>query len=306
MRLRFRTTKRQLLLVAGCGVLLLAAANGVTAASPLSVYTVNYPLAYFAERIGGDHIRVIFPASPDTDPAYWVPDIQTIAQYQQADLILLNGAGYAKWVETVSLPRSKLVNTTRQFKERYIAIEGAVTHSHGPEGDHDHRGVAFTTWLDFDLAALQAGAVKKALARKRPELKDIFEANFASLEKELKRLDADLLQIVSTHPALPLIGSHPVYDYLSDRYGLNLRNLHWEPDQIPGENQWAELQAISRQHPAKWMVWEGAPLGEVVERLNSMGISSLVFDPCAGRPEQGDFMTVMHQNRDALKNAFKK
>ena len=29
---------------------------------PLSVFVVNYPLQYFAERIGGEHVEVVFPA----------------------------------------------------------------------------------------------------------------------------------------------------------------------------------------------------------------------------------------------------
>jgi hypothetical protein len=42
-----------------------------------------------------------------------MPDTETIAAYQAADLILINGADYAKWTTKVSLPRSRLVD--RQF-----------------------------------------------------------------------------------------------------------------------------------------------------------------------------------------------
>ena len=77
---------------------------------------VNYPLKYFAERIGGPHVNVTLPVTADEDPVYWVPGIEVIGQYQQADLILLNGAGYAKWVKKASLPRSKTVDTSRQLK----------------------------------------------------------------------------------------------------------------------------------------------------------------------------------------------
>jgi zinc transport system substrate-binding protein len=68
-----------------------------SAAGPLKIYAVNYPLKYFAERIGGMHVKVYFPAPADVDPVYWTPDITSIAANQKADLILLNGAGYAKW-----------------------------------------------------------------------------------------------------------------------------------------------------------------------------------------------------------------
>ena len=42
----------------------------------LRIYTVNYPLAYFAERIGGDLAQVTFPAPPDVDPAFWMPNMR--------------------------------------------------------------------------------------------------------------------------------------------------------------------------------------------------------------------------------------
>ena len=63
------------------------------AAGPLNVYVVNYPLKDFAERLGGDHVRVAFPVPADVDPAHWNPDLVDIAAFQTADLILLNGAG---------------------------------------------------------------------------------------------------------------------------------------------------------------------------------------------------------------------
>ena len=102
------------LLLAAC------AASRVGAAEPLDVYTVNYPLAYFAERIGGDRVRVSFPAPAEVDPAFWRPNADTIRRYQQADLVLLNGAGYARWVAHVSLPRRRSVDTSRAFRERWI------------------------------------------------------------------------------------------------------------------------------------------------------------------------------------------
>ena len=52
---------------------------------PLSVYVVNYPLASFAERIGGSAVSVTFPAPADGDPAQWSPDAGTVAGYQGAD-----------------------------------------------------------------------------------------------------------------------------------------------------------------------------------------------------------------------------
>ena len=133
-----------------------------------AVYVVNYPLRYFAERIGGERIDVRFPAPPDVDPAYWRPDEEAIASYQQGDLILLNGAEYAKWIEYVSLPPWTVVDTSAALRDEYISIEDTVTHAHGPQGEHADGGVAFTTWLDPTLAVEQARAIKAAFVKAWP------------------------------------------------------------------------------------------------------------------------------------------
>ena len=271
----------------------------------LTVYVVNYPLKYFAERIAGDHARVVFPAPPDCDPAYWVPDVKTIGAYQKADLILLNGANYAKWVRKVSLPRSRMVDTSAKFKDRYITAEEALTHSHGAKGAHAHESLAFTTWLDLTLAARQAQAITKALRRKKPNLHDTFQENYESLEKDLMALDGEIKAIVLKNPTLPLLASHPVYDYLSRRYGLNMKSVHWEPDEVPNDEQWIQLKNILKSHPAKWMIWEGNPMKTSVDGLKSLGVASPVFDPCGNVPGYGDFLTVMQQNVDNLKPAFR-
>jgi zinc transport system substrate-binding protein len=280
--------------------------NSSMAAEPLTVFVVNYPMQYFVERIGGEHVNVEFPAPADVDPAYWMPDRPTIANFQQADLILLNGAGYARWVNKVTLPRFRIVNTSAGFKDRYIEAAEVITHTHGSQGDHAHEALAFTTWIDFSLAARQAKAIAEALGRKRSELKDTFQKSYQRLEQDLLKLDRDLKTLISKDPSLPLAVSHPVYDYFARRYGLNIKSVHWEPREIPTHAQMMELNRILREHPAKWMIWEGKPMKESAERLKAIGLDSLVFDPCSNTPDQGDFLSVMLQNFDNLKLAFKK
>ena len=270
----------------------------------LTVYVVNYPLQYFAERIGGEHVNVVFPAPADVDPAYWMPDVKTISDYQHADLILLNGAGYARWVNKVTLPRFRMVNTSAGFKDRYIEAAEILTHSHGSEGEHAHESLAFTTWIDLSLAARQAKSVAEAFSRKRPDLSGSFQKNYAALEQDLMVLDGTIKQMVSKNRTEPLVVSHPVYDYFARRYGLNIKSVHWEPDETPANEKMMALNAVLKEHPAKWMIWEGKPMQGPVDRLQAIGVDSLVFDPCGNTPNQGDFLSVMRQNIDNLKPAF--
>jgi zinc transport system substrate-binding protein len=279
-------------------------ALGAEEVERLSVYVVHYPLQHFAERIGGDEVEVVFPAPAGEDPAYWSPDPEVIAAYQGADLILLNGAGYAAWVQRASLPEARLVDTSAGFREQLIPLEEGVTHSHGPEGAHTHRGTAFTTWLDPQLAILQARAVRDALAEARPAREAAFQQGFEALEAELQELDRRLAALAARIGDAPLLFSHPVYQYLIRRYGWNGRSVHWEPDQLPSEAMWRELEELIANHPAKWMVWEGEPEAATVKRLEAMGIGSLVYTPCATAPGEGDLLGAMRANAAALDRSF--
>ena len=99
---------------------------------PPTAYVVNLPLQVLAQRIGGDSWGVHFPAPADVDPADWSPSGEIVAAYQGADLILLNGAGYASWVARASLPAKTQVDTTAAVRDRLIPLEQVVTHQPWP------------------------------------------------------------------------------------------------------------------------------------------------------------------------------
>jgi len=268
------------------------------------VAAVNYPVYYFAQRIGGDLIQAEFPVPAGLDPAYWVPDDEALSVFQSADVILANGADYAKWMHNVSLPASRIMNTSQKEKEKYIQVGHGSSHSHGPDGEHEHVGFAFTTWLDFQLAARQAESVRDILIRKLPESQVTLEEKYRLLEKDLLSVHASMNEVSALIRGENIIGSHPVYQYLAEAYGLNIRSVHFEPGEMPLENQWTEFDALLENHPSSIMLWEGEPLSEIGEILQEKGILTVVFNPCGNRPEKGDFIDLMKHNIRRLQNSI--
>jgi zinc transport system substrate-binding protein len=262
---------------------------------------VNYPLQYFAQRIGGERVEVVFPAPADEDPAYWQPDAPAMSGFQEADLILLNGASYDTWTDRVSLPRLRVVKTSQGFADQYIQIENQLVHRHGPEGEHAHGGTAFTTWLDPQLALQHAEAIHAAFSQRWPEHAADFAAGFESLRSDWQALDAELTALHANYKGEPLLASHPVYQYLARRCGWNLQSVHWEPDEMPEDQQWQQLQETLKTHPAQWMIWEAEPLPEIRERLAALGVNCAVFAPCGNVPESGDLLSVMRENLERLR-----
>ena len=293
-----------------CLIFLLLAVSGVTAAAPENrsgnkpvVYASNYPLYFFAVEIAGGEVDIRMPEM-DGDPAYWAPDGDQVAELQAADRILLNGAGYESWLDFVSLREERLVDTTAGLAERLLPLEEATVHQHGPKGEHSHAGTAFTTWLDPQLAAAQAQVIADVLSALSPSREDGFRQRSAQLEKQLQQLDRDLENAFQPLGNRPVVFSHPVYQYLQARYGINGRSVHWEPEVEPSTKDWIEFQKMRMDHPNGLMFWEGEPLAEVRAELRQQGIATLVFETAGNRPAQGDYFGVMEHNLRRLLEAL--
>ncbi|MEM7566038.1 MAG: metal ABC transporter substrate-binding protein, partial [Pseudomonadota bacterium] len=184
----------------------------------------SYPVAYFAERLAGDAAEVRLAVPEGRDPASWRPTLAEIVEIQAADLIVLNGSGLSDWTARAALPRARTVDTGRGIADRRIATD-TITHSHGAEGSHSHEGVATHTWLDLDLAIRQAEALAPALSRAIPE---------ATVDTNLEALRADLAALDAAGDALveggvvPVITTHPRYEYLGRAYGFSVAALDWD------------------------------------------------------------------------------
>lgn len=280
---------------------LLLGATALSAEEKTVVQSVNYPLHYFATRLaaGTESFDLHYLVDPEVDPAFWKPEDAALVALQKADLILLNGATYEKWKKTVSLPSSKQLDTSKSFAKRYLKTEGK-THRHGDGSVHSHAGTAFTTWIDFSQAGEQAAAIAVRFQALQPGAKDQIEANLVALKSDLDALDAAMKAFGEKWGEQPLVASHPIYQYLARAYGLKIEAIEWEPEMTLRDKDLAALKKILARHPAKWMIWEDSPTAENIAALDAIGVQSVVFSPCANRPDEGDWLAVMKANLENL------
>ena len=259
----------------------------------------SYPVAWMAGELAGDAAEVRLVVPEGRDPSSWRPTLAEIGQIQGADLIVLNGAGLADWTGRAALPRARTVETTRGLEDAFIATE-TITHSHGGEGSHSHEGMASHTWLDMELAARQAEALARAMARVLPDV-DV-TARLEALVAELAALDARGEALVEG-AAVPAIASHPRYEYLGAAYGLEIASLDWEAGAVP-EGGLAALEALVAETGAVVMIWEAEPPTEARAAVAELGLAQAVVPPLSMPPAEGDFVDAMGASLDALAAAL--
>ncbi|MBV0913842.1 metal ABC transporter substrate-binding protein [Anianabacter salinae] len=280
-------------------VLVALAASPLAAQDKPVVAAVNYPLAWMAERLGGDAVEVLFPVPADRDPSFWRPGLSDISAIQAADVIALNGAGFAGWTTRTSLPRSRIVDTSAGFSDDYISTD-SITHSHGADGEHSHTGTASYTWLDFGQAARQAEALAGMMQRRIPGSGDAVVSALPGLVADLEALDSHARDTLAPLQGTAMIATHPRYQYFARAYGLQIAALDWDAGAMPDADQWDALQALTDETGAQTLIWEAAPPQEALAQAEGMGLRSVVFAPLAVRPETGEFQGVMRGQIDAL------
>ena len=280
--------RRVLQKVSAVGLAALLATTAVAEDRP-QVVVVNKALEYFAERLLDDSMDVVFPVPEGVDPSFWRPSISDISMVQSADLILLNGAGFATWIDRVSLPRSRVVNTSAAIEDQFIVTE-SITHSHGDGGEHSHEGLASYVWLDPVLAIAQADAIASAvIARDLGAAQDV-EARLDTLRSELTELDAMAQEVLSSVQDVTIVATHPRYQYFARRYGLSVISLEWEAGAMPGDDAISELAQMVEENDARILIWEAEPPVAAIEAAQSLGLQSVVFNPWASQGAAGSFL----------------
>lgn len=273
---------------------------------PAVVYASFQPLAELARAVGGPSVEVRLVCAPEDDPARCQPSKETIGAMQTAALVLINGAAFEAWSETVSLSPARLVDTSLGFESELLRYESAVQHQHGVDGElHTHEGIDGHTWLDPKLAAEQLRALTRRFQATWPAQAADFEARQRALLDRLEALDQRHRALVEKHGPPMLFASHPAYNYLARRYGWRLVNLDLDPEQPLDAERERALADRSKQHPARLILFESEPTPELAAALRArLGLTSVVFSPAETPSPEGDYLTRMGLNLDRLEAAL--
>ena len=135
----------------------------------MSVYTTVYPLQYFTERIGGEHVDVksIYPAGADEHT--FDPTQKDMIALADSDLFFYIGLGLEGFVEkaekTLKNEHVKMIATAEAIPEEMLHDEG---HEEEDDDEHGHEGMIIAAidphvWISPVLSIELATSIKDAL-----------------------------------------------------------------------------------------------------------------------------------------------
>ncbi len=221
----------------------------LTAGSPLplsvdlpavSVLVSVVPQAFFVDRIGGKRVStsVFIPAG--RSPHAFEPTPTQMIEAGAADVYFTIGLPFEQSI----LPRIS-----------DISPDMAVISTQTLEEDSGHRSDPHT-WMNPELALVQAGTICNALARIDPQGADAYRANMDSLRAEILKLDEELSEILAPCRGGSFFVFHPAFGHFADAYNL---------EQIAIESEGKEPSARK--------------LAELIESAASRGVRAIFVQP---------------------------
>ena len=275
----------------------------------LVVYTSVFPMYSFTKAIAGElaDVRLLLP--PNAEPHDWEPTPQDLVGLENADLLIVNGAGMESWLSNIEealgkkMPPVVVASKDIELLDSHSSKDGAV--HKGPSASDPH------VWLSISNAKQQMKTIVDALFAADEEHAEPYDSRYRANEQKLD----DLLQQYQTASQAwtkhEIIAVHQAYGYLCRDYGLTQNTLQGlEADAEPTPARMAELSQYIQDHHVSVIFTEPRKSPKAAEALaKENGISIEELDPFENmEPEKmeanEDYFTVMAHNLDALNKAL--
>ncbi|MDP1562965.1 MAG: hypothetical protein Q8M16_16425 [Pirellulaceae bacterium] len=263
------------------------------------VTIVSYPLYEALRATSGDRLQLYFPEVAPGQPM----DRETVKRVQASRMIVLDGTHHVGWVDTVALPESRKRVSTFDIMDQLVMVDQLGSHSHGPEGEHSHKGIVAQTWLDPALFQRQLRTVLTSCAQSGLLAESEVEPLVMRWWESVRHLDDSMNQLKAL-PVRRAIADRAGSEYLLRRLGwqVEIQELDKAMNRDPGQLE-IELRQRFEEDPQLVLVLTLPPSVEldlVLKRLGIPVISLDLIEHSAG----GSYLDRMAQNLKNLKNVL--
>ena len=192
----------------GAGLALVAALSAC-AAEPVRVVAAENVYGDIASQIGGSNVAVTsILSNPNQDPHEFEASASTARAIADAKLVVYNGADYDPWV-------ARLLTTSSSQPREAIEVAQLVQKK---SGDNPH------LWYHPAAVDALAAALAAQLIRLDPAHREDYAGRLATFQSSMRELHDRIAALRKKHAGTPVTATEPLFDYMAEALGLEMRN----------------------------------------------------------------------------------
>ena len=269
-------------------VVIAAGAPSSGAVSKRSVVAAFYPVAYAAQRVGGNRVDVtnLTPAGAEPHDLELTPE--QIDEILDADVVFDLGQGFQPAVEKAAEQRD------------------GPTVSLLPHGTRDPH-----IWLDPVRMQAIVRRVQRSLTQADPKGRAVYARNADAFVAELDALNDRYAQGLATCARKVIVTGHEAFGYLARRYGLRQEGVAGlSPDAEPDAQRLGQLADLVKRQGVTTVFTEELVSPRIADTLaREAGVKTDTLNPLEGLTDSevargAGYVTVMDQNLHKLERAL--
>lgn len=274
----------------------------------LKIFTTFYPMYYITKEIVQDKADIINMIPAGVEPHDWEPTLKTMAELQNSDIFIYNGAGMERWAEKViknlDPQKTKIVEASKGIE----LIKGEEKENHG---DHDDGNYDPHVWVSPMNLKKEAQNVLNAIIEKDGENEAFYKENYNKLADSLDKLDSDIREVAKGFKGNIIVTSHEAFGYFAKEYGLiqiPIRGI--SPEQEPSPAKLAEIVKLCKKNNIKYVFVEKFVNPKFSKTIaDEINGEVLTLNAAHGLTEEElkagqDYITIMYENLESLKKAL--
>ena len=281
----------------------------------LDVVASFYPMADFAQKVGGSHVRVTNLVPAGTEPHEWEPSPSDVKKIQGSNVFIYNGADMEGWVDdtlsSVDTSRTTVCKASDGIKLRMAAAEdesdeASSTDEHEHAGEHDPH-----VWLSPKNAKAELKNIEQALIKADPDNKTDYQANYKKYAEKFDELDEQYKNELSKVKGHSIVVSHEAYGYLCDEFGLTQMPITgMDAEGEPDAKTMAQIVQFIKDNNVKTVFGEDLVSQKVAKTIaDETGAECVQLNPIEGLTDKQlkdgeDYLSVMKDNLKKLVKAL--
>ncbi|MCL6733564.1 metal ABC transporter substrate-binding protein [Streptomyces neyagawaensis] len=270
-----------------------------------------YPMAFLAERIGGEYVNVTNLTEPGQEPHDLEISARQTAQLQESDAVL-----YLKGLQPAvddAVDQSEINTKIDAGSLTSLEEHGNEVGGHAAEhDDHEHEELSGKdphVWLDPVKYAEIAKGVGAAFEKADPDHASTYKTNTEALVEKLDALNDQYENGLKNTKTKVFITTHAAFGYLAERYGLVEEAISGlDPESEPSGARVRELEKMAKADGVTTVFYETLVSDKTAKTIAAdAGLKTDVLDPIEGITEKSrgkDYFSVQEANLKALQTAL--